>query len=391
MADGDREQIHAALRAKAARLARRRETQAREERAALEARLHAEMDSFRQQLGQLSSLDSGEVVNKQSDDFDHVFESPIVSDMSHFQTVPVTDAMVAKPRTSGDFVRPDGFNPAKECWRDYADRYGEIAKWNGWDDQAAARYFRLKLSGEPLNILKRQSASVQSSWSALSKAFESVYCEPGARVSFQAQFDSFQRKPDEVWAEVAQRLRSVAERAFDKSSVDKDPLFDTVLLARFLKLLPLEIYRVVALRDYKTVEDAAEAAMRVDVVHGKSVVNPVCCTQTSEESRKLDELIQLMQRSLKSSDKVGEGRGTTPKKSKGRGRDKPSSGVSENRRADDQRSVSSSKKLASIQCFRCKGYGHFMRNCPTPASFDGPSVSPPESSAETKFNTESLN
>ena len=269
-------------------------------------------------------------------------------------------------KTCKSILRPGKFNPDKEMWRDYAERFENIADWNGWTKQESALYALIQISGEPLEFLKRKSSKVRKDWVKLKTALEGYYAQPGISLKYQAKFDSAQCNQGETWSELAQRLRTLAEKAYGKDEGDSQPIFESFLLAKFLKLLPERIYNIVALKDFNVVEEAALAAMKIEAVSRKTVEKP---TEISKEDiNALESIVRIAQESVgnvnpqTSRNYYGQGRGRRKKKRNfehgsipghGRGRGGPSN-----------RSIPKITN-AQIKCSRCEGLGHTVSACPS--------------------------
>ena len=282
--------------------------------------------------------------------------------------------------TCGDVIRPDNFNPNKENWRDYAYKFECIADWNGWNEKEAARYVVTRISGEPLNYIKRQSVEVRNDWEKLRKALEDYYAQPAISLKYQAEFDTVQRKQNETWSEFAQRLRTIAEKAYGRKKGDSEPLFEALLLAKFLKLLPDKIHHDVALKELETVEEAALASMKVEAIDRKKPSKPdespkKATGGDTDAHSALEEIFRRARETvgvvttptLTSGDTFsnnagrGRGRGTNsgngyrPGRGRGRGQGR---GYSGDRPAPILR-------YGSTVCYRCGGRGHISSSCPS--------------------------
>lgn len=288
---------------------------------------------------------------------------------------PAVDPVAPTPKRrtgTGETIRPELFNPAKEKWQDYANKFERIAKWNGWSEVETAQYIQIKLTGEPLNYLLRQSEDVLASWTAIRRVLDQYFVQPGLVLKYQAEFESALKSPSETWGELAQRLRTIAEKAYGKSGLVREPMFESILLARFLKMLPDNIYQVVVLKEVESVEEAAVLAMKVDASCRNAPPKPL--PKRNEErvdtATALEELLRLARENVGAIAAAGqvpyydgiEQVNTNRQTARGRGRGY----VGRGRGRGGSLGFPSDREEWKAQqtCYRCHGRGHFAHECP---------------------------
>ena len=329
---------------------------------------------------------------------------PTLVPSSETPDTPILPSNSSQNRASSEKMRPEIFNVSKETWREYAERFERIAVWNGWSDKDAATFLMTRIAGEPLCYVKRQPMCVQMKWSLLKEALNEYYNQPSIVLKYQAEFDAIEKKTTETWTELAQRIRTLSEKAYGKRENLHDPLLEAILLAKFLKALPDHIYSVVALRDPNVLEEASVAAMKVEAVNRKAPSKPSDKPLPAADAESVLEQILKFARTKSdtvatvSSSSQGNGDNNAQTQNnynsntnRGRGRGRGGRGGNDRGRGGNRgrgRSGKSSRsfKYPDTECYKCSGTGHIATNCPSEMVYHPEEKPAPE--AEKNFSSD---
>ncbi len=85
---------------------------------------------------------------------------------------------------------------------------------NEWDDAAKLKWLKVRLTGKAQTAFQRLPADTQESYSDAVKALKERFEPPSRRTRDQAELQTRRRKKDESWADLADNLRLLADKAY---------------------------------------------------------------------------------------------------------------------------------------------------------------------------------
>ena len=97
---------------------------------------------------------------------------------------------------------------------DWVDHFESVAAINEWDDAAKLLWMRVRLVGRAQTAYGRLSTMAKESYAALKKALKDTFKLDSRRELYLSKFSTRKRRPGEGWAEYADELRVLADKAF---------------------------------------------------------------------------------------------------------------------------------------------------------------------------------
>ena len=122
--------------------------------------------------------------------------------------------MAAKP-----VVLPEPFN-GETSWEDWRLHFEDVAAVNEWTAAQKLKWLRVRLTGRAQKAFHRFPPESQESYAAATSALKERF-EPKSRMTrYQAEFETRRKRRTEGWADLAEDLRSLADRAFPDLQAD---------------------------------------------------------------------------------------------------------------------------------------------------------------------------
>ena len=115
--------------------------------------------------------------------------------------------------TARPLVLPEPFDGAGS-WNDWWFHFENVAAVNGWDDAQKLKWLRVRLTGLAQKALHRLPASVSSRYEATRDALKARFEPESRHTRYQAEFQTRRKKAGEGWADLADELRSLADKAY---------------------------------------------------------------------------------------------------------------------------------------------------------------------------------
>ena len=110
-------------------------------------------------------------------------------------------------------VLPETFDGTGN-WTDWCFHFENVAAVNGWDDAKKLQWLRVRVTGRAQKALHRLPAPTSTSYVATRGALRARF-EPDSRhTRYQAAFQSRRRRAGEGWADFADDLRTLADKAY---------------------------------------------------------------------------------------------------------------------------------------------------------------------------------
>jgi hypothetical protein len=184
-------------------------------------------------------------------DRDHFQERGRGFDRGHDRDYPPRGRETRCPTYSGD-------NQIKDPIEGYIDRVDTTAEMNRWDDFVTASHVRVSLTGPASMTVLSADKSVTSDWSSLKALLYRRFVPAGQTDRFEAEFKNRCIKPGESYEDYSQQLHLLLMR-WQPRAVGADK--DTTLLAQFcLGLNDRETGRQIKITPHMTLEAAISLA-----------------------------------------------------------------------------------------------------------------------------------
>lgn len=253
----------------------------------------------------------------------------------------------AKPRP---LVLPEPFS-GDGCFSDWIEHFESVAAVNSWDDAAKALWLRVRLTGKAQTAYKRLSDDARKGYADSVKALRERFEPKSKRELYVAEFRARRKKKTEDWADYADELRVLADKAYSDL---QDEARERIALNHFLEHLdnPQVAFNVKQ-RSPKNLADAASATIELEsylsprashvsiAEEGQKGVAEVVAAFQSQQETMMDMIQKLVERVEKLENNQT-------------GRQPPKSPAS----ADGP-----PKSSTPIICRRCGQEGHYQRGC----------------------------
>lgn len=133
--------------------------------------------------------------------------------------------MATKP-----LVLPEPFN-GDASWQQWRYHFDNVAVVNNWSDEDKLKWLKVRLIGRAQTAFQRLSAANQASFDLATKALKERF-EPSSQKSrYQAELRTRKKKSAETWADLAEDLRLIADKAYPDLG---DDARETLALNTFL-------------------------------------------------------------------------------------------------------------------------------------------------------------
>jgi len=110
-------------------------------------------------------------------------------------------------------VLPETFD-GTGSWTDWCFHFENVSAVNGWDDTQKLRWLRVRVTGRAQKALHRLSGPATASYEARRDALR-ARLEPESRhTRYEAEFQSRRKRAGEGWADFADDLRRLADKAY---------------------------------------------------------------------------------------------------------------------------------------------------------------------------------
>ena len=275
---------------------------------------------------------------------------------------------------------PMKFN-GKTDWRDYHSHFMAVAEWNGWDEAESGLQLAISLVDEAREILSSMPHFERNNYHAIVKALKQRYDPDGQENSYSMELMNRIRKAGEDTTAYGYALLRLAHKAYPNM-----PLPEQVLINIYINGLgEKDLKRHVYLSKPETLEKAIKIASVFEGFEEKPKTNMPKKPKASEVNAVKGENTKLEP-------------GITPDMLKGF--EKCMTEISERLSNLEKRPQQPQRRpmdKSKIQCFRCKNYGHYSRECAqnvdqkTRSDRQGQGSAPPHSAQGPQVNKPHLN
>lgn len=268
-------------------------------------------------------------------------------------------------------VIPDAFN-GDGSWEQWSYHFTNVAEVNEWDNEAKLKWLKVRLTGKAQTAFQRLSEEVRGSYSESIKALKERF-EPSSRQTrYQAELQSRRRKKDESWADLADNLRLLADKAYPEM---QDKARERLALNAYLALLENpHVAFGVKQKAPQTLDAAISATLELEsyLSPKMTVASVEATTQEEEQSHSSvstvsqvsnDKLAVMFERLVDRFDKLEAvclQKKVPDRRDEGRdgsGARLDSRGYSRNQRGSFPR------RQSDLVCWNCGKTGHIARQC----------------------------
>lgn len=116
--------------------------------------------------------------------------------------------MAAKP-----VVLPEPFD-GTTSWEEWSFHFENVANVNAWDDAQKLQWIRVRLTGRAQKALQHLPEAAQATYPATKAALKARFDPESRQTRYQAEFQARRKKPSEGWADFAEDLQSLVDKAY---------------------------------------------------------------------------------------------------------------------------------------------------------------------------------
>lgn len=116
--------------------------------------------------------------------------------------------MAAKP-----VVLPEPFC-GESSWEDWNFHFENVADVNEWNDEQKLKWLRVRLTGRAQTAFQRLPADAKASYTTAKDALKERFEPQSRKTRYQVEFQTRRKKKAETWADFADDLKCLADKAF---------------------------------------------------------------------------------------------------------------------------------------------------------------------------------
>ena len=172
----------------------------------------------------------------------------------------------AERRLARPLVLPDTYSgeAGSYNWSDWIAHFENVAAVNGWDDPAKLLWLRVRLTGRAQTALKRLPAATRESYADARRALEERFEPASKRDLYLSAFQTRHKKRFESWEDLAEDLRTLAEKAYPQLTEDAR---EQLALYHFLSRIDdTQLAISVKQRRPSTLDEAVSATLEVEAI-----------------------------------------------------------------------------------------------------------------------------
>jgi hypothetical protein len=247
---------------------------------------------------------------------------------------------VHTPPSSRPLVLPEVYD-GTSSWDGWAFHFENVAAVNRWDDADKLRWLRVRLTGRAQKALQRLPETSASTYAAARAALKARFDPESRHTRYQAEFQARRKKATEGWADFADDLKALADKAYPTL---QDEAREQLAINSFLQqLMPPQVAFSVKQKRPASLDDAVAATLELESyvsppTAGVSATQPeeAVCSPVTSEARHVEQLTKVVKQLAEQVERL-QTAATRPQQR----RIRPFSG----------------------ECWRCGQPGHMARNC----------------------------
>lgn len=254
---------------------------------------------------------------------------------------------------------PEAYS-GETSWEDWAFHFENVAAVNEWTAAQKLQWLKVRLTGRAQRAFQHLSASARDSYEEAKKALGERF-EPKSRQSrYEAEFQTRRKKKSEGWADFAEELKLLADKAFPE--LQEEGRTQLAINSYLQQLDHPQVAFGVKQKRPKTIDEAVSATLEMESYLAQprhvGVVAPVS-TEDSEPAaivaatnvtERLTTLVEKLSERVEKLE-LCQGDGVKYKRNyRARGRSRGRTGRTYAGRSD-------------VTCWTCGLAGHIARNC----------------------------
>ena len=167
----------------------------------------------------------------------------------------------APARPARPLVLPEPFTGETD-YCDWIDHFENVAAVNGWDEAAKLQWLRVRLTGRAQTALKRLPEATRESYADTLAALKRRFEPESKRELYIAEFQARRKGKTESWADFAEDLRKLADRAYNDLQEEAK---EKLSLNRYLdQIADSQVSFGVKQSRPKTLDDAVTATLELE-------------------------------------------------------------------------------------------------------------------------------
>ena len=170
--------------------------------------------------------------------------------------------------TSRTVIVSDGYS-GDGSWEEWIEHFESSTQVDGWDNPTKLLRLRARLTSRAQTAWKRLSVETKATYEGAKEALCNQFEPESKQELYSAQFQAKKRRPNEPWADFADNLRLLADRAFPEL---QEEAHEKLSLDRFLgEMTNEQVGFAVCQRRPKTLDDAVAHTLELQsYLKGKS-------------------------------------------------------------------------------------------------------------------------
>ena len=274
------------------------------------------------------------------------------ADVARARDMPTSGGERGPAGATRPLVLPEPYD-GSGSWSEWSFHFENVAAVNNWDDAQKLQWLRVRVTGRAQKALHRLQGSTDMTYEATRDALKARFDPESRRTRYQAEFQTRRKKASEGWADFADELRSLADKAYPDLGEDAR---ERLSINAYLTQLPQpQIAFSVRQKQPATLDDAVTATLEmesylppqslsvVDIGIGGNTDSVGVVGQVAQLTHAVEELTKQMEQ-LKHSG---------------------SDSATENSHPAQPRPWRGRRFFTGV-CWNCGKPGHVRRNCPDP-------------------------
>ena len=130
-------------------------------------------------------------------------------------------------------ILPDTF-AGETSWDQWEDHFRDVAIVNSWGDEGKLNWLKVRLTGRAQRAFKRLPEAARGDFDSATAALRLRFEPPSQKTRYQAELQTRRKKRDETWADFADGLRLLCDKAYPDLD---DAARETLALQAYLSRL----------------------------------------------------------------------------------------------------------------------------------------------------------